>query len=513
MFKNHKKLTIALICLAVVLIGLGAFLMTRLMRPPIKKVVDAGWNSYHALENSAFGRFMQNMRDHGSLTVQADITQMQDMIASLLPLPLKLEATAEISLFSNDGSHALKAEAAVKGKTLLDALVLYNEGKELALSSDALFGKTNYGLNLKTLGKNLEGSAFDPSLKGQYALPEAIFNRLKSLQFGEGALKKLREEGEDRLKALMYHGAEYLNDHAKFRSGSANVTVGTSFSAHSVTMELDEKVLCSFLEEMLRYGQEDKELQAYLLKLLDKLGFVFGPESPEVLRGKLNDQLKKWAEQIPSLREKWEGTQFSAQFFIHQDNLIRIEAKALKGEKEAFLGLSLGPDPKAFDVISLEYRNPDHTVLAVDYTVSARKAELYSSRLEVRQNASVTHDLSINWMKDTGKFVALLQRLNPDKSSQGSAGLYANITQKDNVTELQLEKLSMVEGSSLQDVSLKGVSLIFNEAAQFPALANFTEITSMSEEQIETVFEDVKETFNGLLGGLLGGLLSSFGTK
>ena len=122
-------------------------------------------------------------------------------------------------------------------------------------------------------------------------------------------------------------------------------------------------------------------------------------------------------------------------------------------------------------------------------------------------------DLSLNWMKDSGKFTAVLQRLNPDKSSWGSASLSANIKQKDKVTELQLEKLSMVEGSSLQDVSLKGVSLLFNEAAQFPALANFTEITSMSEEQIETVFEDVQETFNGLLGGLLGGLFSSFGTK
>ena len=174
-----------------------------------------------------------------------------------------------------------------------------------------------------------------------------------------------------------------------------------------------------------------------------------------------------------------------------------------------YLGLSLGPDPKAFDVISLEYRNPDHTVLAMDYTVSARSADLYSARLEVRRDAAATHDLSLNWMKDSGKFTAVLQRLNPDKSSWGSASLSANIKQKDKVTELQLEKLSIVEGSSLQDVSLKGVSLLFNEAAQFPALANFTEITSMSEEQIETVFEDVQETFKGLLGGLF----SSFGTK
>ena len=513
MFKNHKKLTIALICLGVVLIGLGAFLMTRLMRPPIKKVVDAGWNSYYALEDSAFGQFAQNIINHGSLSLRADVSQMQDLISSLLPLPLKLEATAEISLFNNDGSHALKAEAAVKGKTLLDALVLYNEGKDLALSSDALFGKTNYGLSLKNFGKNLENSPFNPAKKGKYALPEDLFKRLRDLQFEEGGFKKLKTEGRDRLKALLSHAGEYLNDHAKFRSGSANVTVGKSFSAQSVTMEFDEKVLCSFLEEMLRYGREDKELQAYLLRLLDKLGFVFGPESPEVLRGKLNDQLKKWAEQIPSLREKWEGTQFSAQFFIHQNNLIRIEAKAIKGEKEAFLGLSLGPDPKAFDVISLEYRNPDHTVLAMDYTVSARSADLYSARLEVRRDASVTHDLSLNWMKDSGKFSAVLQRLNPDKSSWGSASLSANIKQKDKVTELQLEKLSIVEGSSLQDVSLKGVSLLFNEAAQFPALANFTEITSMSEEQIETVFEDVQETFQGLLGGLLGGLFSSFGTK
>lgn len=513
MFKNHKRLTIALICLAVILVGLGAFLMTKLLRPPLKKVVDAGWNSYHALEDSAFGQFTKNMVDHGSLTVRADIGQMQDLISSLLPIPLKLEASADLSLFSKEGSLALKAEAAVKGKTLLDALLLYNEGKEVALSSDALFGKTSYGLNLKNLGKNLEGSPFDPALKGKYALPENLFNQLKKLQFGEGEFKKLKAEGKDRLKALMYHGADYLNDHAKFRSGSANVTVGESFSARAVDMEMNEEVLCGFLEEMLRYGREDKEFQAFLLKLLDKLGFIFGDETPKAQLDKINDQMKKWADEIPALKAKWKGTLFHFRFFTHKDNLIRVEVKALKGEQEAFFGLSLGPDPKAFQILSLEYRKPGEDVFALDYSVTSRSSDLYSAKLEVRKNAAATHQLSINWMKDSGKFVALLQRLNPDASSWGSVSLDATIKQDNKRTEIQLEKLGLVERSNSQEISLKGVSLTLNEAAEFPSLPNFTEITSMSEEQFEAVFEDVQETFSGLLGGILRGLLSSFGSN
>ena len=492
---SHKRLTIALIALAVVLIAAGALLMTRVLRHPLSKAVKAGDRTVLDLEASPLGSLVGNLIDHGSITLDADASQMQDFLSLVLSLPLQLDASAQATLYTNEKGVAAQAEVYFKGKRILDGLALYNDAKDITLSSEALFGKTNYGINLKNLSQNLDGSAFDPKENTEYSLSQDLFERLKKLPIESHFLRKLLQEANERLGDILHQGVEYLIDNAKFSSGPMNITLVDRFQAKGLTMTMDGESFCGFLEHLIDFCQKDEKIQAFLQNTLTKLEFLLKDDTAESLRDKIMTELQNRKDQLPELRERLSGATLTTNFYQHKDRLIRVACSVTKGEREIFFSLSVGPEPREAKEISLEYRDTAGTVLSAVYTPS-RSSTHYSAKLEVRKNAVDAYHLTINWLKDTGKLHILAQDLEKERSVL----LNADLLQENKLTTLRTEKLTITENSTVKESSLKGLTLTLNEAADFPALANFTEITSMSAEQIADVFKDLQESFSGLLG-------------
>nr|MBQ6242325.1 hypothetical protein [Lachnospiraceae bacterium] len=501
---SRKTLTIGLICLAVVLLGLGAFLMTRLIRHPLQRAADAAWNTAEEMDESALGTFAKNLRDHGSVTLKVDLNEMQELISTFLPIPLKLDAAAEVTVYSKYGSLAAQADAVIKGKSIANGQLIYNEGKDIAISSDILLGKTNYGLNLKTINSTIEGSVLDPAKGGVLGsqIPQELFDYLKTHEFKEHELEETAKEGKTRMRELTDHGVAYLIKNAKFNNGSQTIDIaGESIKTGALTVTFNDEVFCGLLETLIQYCRENKDIRTYLIKTLDGIPIpdelfvgktgVKAPETPEEQYDQILDMLD---EQIAELKKEIAGTDFTAILYTKDGKMLRADGKAVKGDREAFCSISVGPDVKAIKEIDLELNVPGDAVISALYEVKTRSDDLYDAKLTVRSDAADLAALKINWDKKTGALSVLVQDLQGGYFGELSATLLKN----DKVTTLDLQKVSYSDGTATTELPLTGIHLTFSEAAEFPALSNFTEITSMSEDQIASVLEDLEETISSL---------------
>ena len=501
---SRKTLTIGLICLAAVLLGLGAFLMTRLIRHPLQRAADAAWNTADEMDESALGTFAKNLRDHGSATLKVDLNEMPDLVSTFLPIAIKLNAAAEVTVYSKYGSLAGQADVAFKGKSIANGQLVYNEGKDIAISSDILLGKTNYGLNLKTINSTVEGSVLDPAKGGVLGsqIPQELFDYLKTHEFKEHELEDTVKEGKTRMRELTDHGVSYLIKNAKFNNGSQTIDIaGESIKTGALTVTFNDEVFCGLLETLVQYCRENKDMRAYLIKTLDGIEIpasltggetgVKAPGSPEEQYDQILDMLD---EEIADLKKEIAGTDFTAILYTKDGRMLRADGKAVKGDREAFCSISVGPDVKAIKEIDLELNVPGDAVISALYEVKTRSNDLYDAKLTVRSDAADLGTLTVSWDKKSGAFTLLAQDLQGGRFANVTATLLKN----DKITTLDLQKVSYSEGAITTEIPLAGIHLTFNEAAEFPALANFTEITSMSEEQVAAVVEDLEETISSL---------------
>ncbi|MBP3728656.1 MAG: hypothetical protein J6H18_00120, partial [Lachnospiraceae bacterium] len=185
--------------------------------------------------------------------------------------------------------------------------------------------------------------------------------------------------------------------------------------------------------------------------------------------------------------------------YMNGSRLLRQELKAKQQEEEVFLALTIGPDPREPKEISLEFRESGGAVFTASYRITSRDAQQYSGKLTLHSGASDLAYVNINWNKDSGAFTLLVELLE----SQNSFQLNGSLKKEGSITRFDLEKLAVSDASSTSNLPIRGIYLIWNEQAKFPLLNNYTEITSMNEEQISAVFDDVQKTFSELITTLL----------
>ena len=473
---SRKTLTIGLICLAALLLAGGIFLMTKLIRHPLERAAASARDTIQEVKESELNVFARNLLQHGSTTLKVDLNEMQDLISALLPLPIKLKFSAETSLYSNFGSLALTTNISLFGKKI-PAELIYHEGKDIAVSSDILFGTTNYGFNLKTLGQNLDGSLFDPARDGTYALLQTKFDQLKAHDFKEHALEDLINEFRARLKGLTNVGIDYLIKNAGFNTGSQTITIaGEDIKTNTLTMTFNDEVFCGLLDTLLDYCRDDKDMRGFLTKVADKILLLEPEPQPGTPEERVLEALKQAKDEIAEQRSRIAGTDFTIISYMNGGKTLRMDSKAVKGDKEAFCNFSFGPDVKAPKEIDLELSIPGQAMISAVYTVTSRTDDLYSGKLNVRCDAADLANLTVNWDKKTGTFSVLVEALQENQF----ASLTGTLQRDGKITTLAPQKVTFSTDSVTTELPLD-VILIFNEAAEFPSLPNFTEITSMSE--------------------------------
>ena len=499
--KKSKKWLIGGALCALLVIAAVIVLLT-MLKSPLGRLFTAGKNTGKAIERSALGTMAENLGKNGSISLKADVSKMGSLIGSAVGFPLALDINADITAYYKEGSSALSLDLSFGGKSLIDGIMVFNE-KELAFASEALLGKTNYGVNLKNLGRNLENSAFDPAKKGKYALPAELYESLKNWNAGDPGASQLKKDAESLLDEAEDKLKDSLKKNTKVSQGSGSMAFAEAeLKCTTVIIEADARATRLVAEDMLNWAKNSSKMTRFVDSIAQKMNPMIPAEE---FKNQYQGVLKRLEEALPELENQLKDVVLSFTSYIYDNKLVAMRLNMQKDSEQASLLVKIGPDPQKPSEISLYASDPYAGSFEVSYRVSTNTDKQYKARLSVLQDKELG-GMNIDWNKESGALEFTLEGkdMNP-------IVLNASLLKEKDVTTLELERISGLGENGRDSLPLRGISLVINESATFPNMPHYTEITSMSESQIDSVLEGVSNYFQGILGGLFGNLGGLFG--
>ncbi|MBO4872764.1 MAG: hypothetical protein J5496_05075 [Lachnospiraceae bacterium] len=501
--KRSKVLPIAVGAAAVAVVAALVLLIVPLFKSPVRKLVNGAENTVKALCASPVGNTLTQLEKSGSATLSVDLSKNEELMQLLMRSDIKLDAKAEIAMFLKEKTGAaLSIDTELNDKDLLDALVVGTKD-ELAVSSTALFSKTNYGVNLKNMAKNLKGSIFDPEEGTKYALPEEIFNALENLSLND--LEKLAEEGKTVLGKVFDQFVSSVEKNGKVSKGSEKITIGEKeISTSTVTVELDGKAIKKIATDVLDFLKKDKSVKTFINNIRQtaeksSLSEFLGIDE------EFADDFYNWVDEQRDAVDDWEedleNVTVTLTGFLKGSQLLQAEVEYKENKEKSTLRVTVGPDPKNPAEITFYFKDPYGSKETLSYKVSVNDKSSYEASFSVKADSETPFKGKLVWDKKEGglKLTAEVQRYSYyGGTSTSKYELKANMTQSGKKTVIALEKLTAGENT----VSLKGISLTLDGGAKFPSISKYTDILTLDEDDFGDLIEDLQKSLQELTQSL-----------
>ena len=483
---------------AAVLVLAAVLIFGKVFNPPIRQLTSAGEQTVKAVSASQMGVFVKETLKNSSVNISLDVSKASEIIKSIVGMNLKLNATVDLTAYFKEKGIALDVSAKLKDTELLDGTAVLTEDA-LAVSSSALLGKTDYGVDLKNYAKNLKGSVFDPDENTKYALSESVYELLSSGRLTWANLEARMKEGGKLLQAGLETAVKSLSKNAEIsKSGEKIEIAGEELSVTAVTVVMKPRTIRLLAEDMLNWAKKDKDLKSFVTRLAETAGEFLFKEDPQDLVEKLYDRIDELLDECEDIEDYLEDSTFTLTGYIRSGRLVQLQLDVKTDDGKSSCKLSFGPDPKAPQEISLTMKTPD-TKRSITYSVTADDSKEYTANVKVKNDSSTLASGSISWDKKEGDFTVRL------KSSSREYSLKANIRTSGKVTTIAPEKFT--DESAKKTVKLDFVTVTIDKGAKFPSISKFTDVLSMTEDELDELVEDVKEAFQGLYGKGVAGLL------
>ncbi len=497
--KMPKGLLIGLIAGGAAVVVLAAVLILgKALKPPIRQLTNAGEQTVKAVSASPMGTFVKETFKNSSVSVSVDVAKAAELIKSILHMNLKLNATVDLTAYFKEKGIGLDLSAKLKDTELLDGTAVLTEDT-LAVSSNALLGKTNYGVNLKNYPKNIKGSVFDPDEDTKYALPESLYELLESGRFTFANLEARMKEGKAILKDAFEVLIKSLSKNAEISKTSEKIGIADEeLSVSAVSIVLKPKTIRLAVEDLLNWAKKDKDLKSFVTRIADSTAEVLFKEDPQDLVEKFYDLLDEYLDDADLIEDDLEGVVYTLTGYIRSGRLVQLQLDVKTDDGKGTVKFSFGPDPKAPKEISLSIKTPDSR-RSLTYTVNTDDSKEYAAALKVKTDSQTVMSGTVNWDKKEGDFTARF------KSAEDEFSVKANISTSGKVTVIEPDKYT--DETRKQTLKLNFVTVTIDKAAKFPAISQFTDVLSMTEDELDEVIEDVEEALNGLYGKGMAGLL------
>lgn len=479
-----RKKTINLIALiggGVVLVVLLAILVTNVFASPAKKFRNGIVRSAAAISGSEAVKTITNVTKGGSISLTADLSQMKELMSGM-----KLDAELCASLiFKKDTGSMLSLDAKVNDKSVLDAS-LWLTKSDLALSSTALLGKTNYGINLKNIDKNLSKSVFNPDNDTNYALPQSIYDELTSL-LDTSKMEKIQKDSEKVSLKVANKLFDLLDQHGKITSKSEKISLGEKdYDTTAVTITLDAPAIKKVAEGMISFLEKDGDVKN-LMKQISELG-----ENTENISQEFYDILDEAKDGLDDLEEELEDTEITITGYLKGSYLMQLELDADNDGQKNSTRFTIGPDPKNPEVIeyySKDYRN---RITTITYKLNTETSkDKYEATITAKSgpkgDLNTLAKIDINWDKKDGDFSI--------SESSSKIKLTATVKKSGSDTIIDLGKITPPYGDS---ISLKGIRITLSQKASFPSVPKYTDVLTLKEEEMDDLMEEIQDAFGDL---------------
>ncbi|MBQ6292555.1 MAG: hypothetical protein IJK77_01600 [Lachnospiraceae bacterium] len=483
--KGFPKL-ILIAVLAVAVVAAGFFGVKALLGgTPLARAMTGVKKSFEALEKNEYAATMKNVSEAGSMNISVDLSKLSDMIGT--EVPAKVELTTYASL--KNYKAALEIDAQLKNKSILHGTLTASD-EELAVACEQILGKKNYSLSFKDLAKNLPKSVFDPDSDTDYALPEEIYNWLVGLK--NGPIAPMKEIVKD-AKPVLEEAAKVLKEstekNGEISKGSETISIGEAdVKTNTVTVKLNGKQAAAIATDLLKWAKSDKDLK----DLLTKVTTTYGPVLDEEFD--VDDFLDDFYDGIDEALEEMEDVEkddvnLTAVFYTNKSNgqLVKAEITTKDEYGKTVYTLEGGPDWKDLAYYSLSVNEP-YGKSSVTYNVEENTKSQFTAKIKVKEDGNTTMSATYSWDKSTGDL-----RIS---SNEADFKLTGTMTQKGKVTTIELKKFEYGRYITIKDL---GTTITLNESAKLPSISKTTEVVKLSEDDIEALFEDVKDAVQELM--------------
>lgn len=478
--KKSKKGLIIGICAAVVVIALIIAAISVFSSNPLALVREAAQNSM----NSGITR-AKEAGNKASLSISYDLKSLTgDLLGYELP------ASADILVAADGGnkSAALNASVSFMGKSFADATASLDE-ENLVISSDALLGDA-YGINLADAAKNLPGSVLNPAkgylTQAQY---DSFMSTVEHRGESEALIKDLAAIEQDIL-GVVFKSVEKNSKAAKekgvleFGPDTCDVT--------DVTVEINAKQLAEIASDTVEYLKNDAELK-------EKLNMLSGSYA-ELIESMTGKPLSEAIENFYKDLDKFDKNDILKDY-DEKDTVILLRfhingSKELVGAKAEFpkddmeFEFVCGPDIAGPTYFALDFKVEKDSG-RIESRVSEKSDIKYSQTVFVNVNGIEPVTVSIDWNKVTGDFTI----------KSGDIVIKADVTKNDDVITIIPRS---VEGLGIEEYNdyLTKATITITRSAEFPAIPNYKDILTMSEDEINDVAEEIKSIPDTLIYSL-----------
>ena len=254
-----KKGVIIGICAGAAVIATGLIVAGVIIaNQPEALLARAITNDINDFRNSADYKYMQAVANGGSFSASADLSSFA-----------KDDLYVQYQMFPNisRGQGAVVFGAYDDDMEPLATMQVNYNSNRITFMSPELMDDDVYGVDLKNLEENIDGSFLDPEEDGRYAvIGQYLLNLSSSLNTNKGIESASYGIAEDYRKLVI----NAIVENSEVEKSSETITVaGEKIPCTVVTVTTDVEGFTDALLEIVEYAEDDEQLEEYLRDVLD----------------------------------------------------------------------------------------------------------------------------------------------------------------------------------------------------------------------------------------------------
>lgn len=474
---------------AVAIIAVAAFAGTS----PAGLAATGAGNTVKALEGNPVVALFDSVMNGGSAEISVDLDTITEALGSYLPLDGS--ASAKIYADLSVGKMAVTAGLRLDQSEELDASVFVSEDS-IAVASQWLLGEEAYGVNLKKFSQNFKDSEF--GMDGEYSLGVELPEEDKNLT---AEMKKIAADGEKLAKATVADLLKIWEENADIDKENAKLTFnGKEVKTTAVSVEMDHEQLFAVVSQALEYIRTNQDIRSYLeenaefiFTRMEQYGDV-GPEEAAELIEQFYENLDIICEErMDFLADQFEESDVSVllTFYITKSGkqMVGVEFEAEADGEKVKGSVYAGPDLKNLEEISFRL-NLDGEIYRATYAVKTNDSKEFRSELKVRVDDETVFKAEVVWDKKDGDFEIEAADEWDEFVVKGS------LEQSGKKTTIVIDSI----GADGDKVKLN-TTIVLTPSDKMPATPAYTDVLTMSAEEIEEVIGELSEVVQDLVFG------------
>lgn len=463
-FKKLGKKGIIIGSAAIALVAVIAIVIGLLASTPFDQVSRSFNNSVSALESNESVSLLETIANGGSTQIIVDLSALTQTPSS---------ASLKYYTDAKNEKMALDILLEIDPNQPMD-FTLYLDNETLVVTSDWLLGDTAYGAGIAELIHKANSGT-------EVEIPDNYTESYK--QFSKAM--------DDLVAKLGLQLLASINEHTTFEEEDTTLTFGTKdANVTAISISLDHEQISAILADMIEFLRTDNSFRKFINEyVLYMETFSASSEyslslDPDAIAEEIYGALDTAAAEMESVKSllKLGSTSFEMTFYVTKSGkqLVGMDLQAAAYGEKLSASAYAGPDLENPDEISF-YLNDGVDAYRAVYVVKANDDNAFSSQLTMGYDEETVFLGKVDWNKISGDVSITATNENNDTFL-----ITGSLLQTKDQTTIAFNDIG-VAGETID----LGTTIILSTKDATPSAPDFTDITTMSDEDLETLLAKV----------------------